>query len=442
MIDLLSIEDFKSYQKATLRLGPLTLFIGANASGKSNALEAIRLLSWLANGSRLDDIERNIQGADSLVRGKATDLFRHGGKQTRIGCHLSAPPDGWNGLVAEFGIIGGHLVLTGEEVTHIFENLPLYRIDSEPRSHTDEVSVMYNNFARGGNKPHIPCSNRQAIFYQLQTPGRFDKKHVKSQEVIPRVTKGIRKALQDVLFLDPRPAVMRDYVHSRVDKLKEDGSNVSGALYDICRKKGGDAEGAGKAALLEFIRSLPEQDITDIKFIETDRGDVMVRLEESFGGRRELVDAPLLSDGTLRVLAVAAALWSAAKGSLVIIEEIDNGVHPGRADQLIAEIRAVAQKRDLRVLLTSHNPALLDALPPEALEDVLCCYRDPAEGDSRVVRLGELDRYPELVAQGPLGQLMTKRVLERFVKDPTTADQRRQQQLEWLHSIAKEEAEE
>nr|WP_071822754.1 AAA family ATPase [Microcystis aeruginosa] len=32
------------------------VLIGANASGKSNALEAIRLLSWLAKGSRLDDI--------------------------------------------------------------------------------------------------------------------------------------------------------------------------------------------------------------------------------------------------------------------------------------------------------------------------------------------------------------------------------------------------
>jgi len=36
-----------------LSLAPITFLIGANASGKSNALEAIRLLSWLAKGSRL-----------------------------------------------------------------------------------------------------------------------------------------------------------------------------------------------------------------------------------------------------------------------------------------------------------------------------------------------------------------------------------------------------
>lgn len=72
------------------------------------------------------------------------------------------------------------------------------------------------------------------------------------------------------------------------------------------------------------------QNILDISFIETDRDDVMVRLIESFGGQSRKVDAPFLSDGTLRVLAVTAALLTAPEGALVIIEEIDNGVHPGR----------------------------------------------------------------------------------------------------------------
>ena len=86
MITSISIKSFKSYSNAELVFAPLTLFIGANASGKSNALEAIRLLSWLAKGSRLDDIERNIQGADSLVRGLASNLFRYGNQQAEIGC--------------------------------------------------------------------------------------------------------------------------------------------------------------------------------------------------------------------------------------------------------------------------------------------------------------------------------------------------------------------
>jgi len=85
----------------------------------------------------------------------------------------------------------------------------------------------------------------------------------------------------------------------------------------------------------------------------------------------------LLSDGTLRVLAIsqrdealcaiAAAMLSATEGSLVVIEEIDNGVHPNRAKHLLASIRDIAEQRKLRVLLSTHNPALMDALPDAKL---------------------------------------------------------------------------
>ena len=48
MLSSFTIQDFKSYRKATLDLAPLTVLIGANASGKSNAIEALRLFSWIA----------------------------------------------------------------------------------------------------------------------------------------------------------------------------------------------------------------------------------------------------------------------------------------------------------------------------------------------------------------------------------------------------------
>jgi predicted ATPase len=270
------------------------------------------------------------------------------------------------------------------------------------------------------------------VFYQLETPGRFQQSHGEAQTLIPEVTRSLRETLRNIVFLDPRPAQMRNYEYAGDKYLKEDGSNLSAVLYQLCQQP------ESKQALLAFIRSLPEQDITDIQFIETPRQDVMVSLEETFGEQQRFVDAPLLSDGTLRVLAVGAALLSAPEGSLIIIEEVDNGVHPSRADVLVQQIRDVASRRQLRVLLTSHNPALLDALPDNALADVLCCYRHPHEGDSRLVRLGDMERYSELVAQGPLGQLMTRKVLERFVKDDSTPEERQAAALQWLEALKKD----
>ncbi len=125
---------------------------------------------------------------------------------------------------------------------------------------------------------------------------------------------------------------------------------------------------------------------------------------------------------------------------MVIIEEIDNGVHPSRADNLVKQIQKISTEKRLRVLITSHNPALLDAVPDNALGDVLCCYRDPQDGDSRIVRLADLERFPALIAQGPLGQLMTKQILDRFLKDNSTAEQRKLDALHWLEQLEQEEA--
>ena len=218
----------------------------------------------------------------------------------------------------------------------------------------------------------IPCTDQQAIFTQLETPSRFKKGQ--AQHVIPDVVARFQEALRQTLFLDPSPRRMRDYSFITDSVLTGDGSNLSSVLYDLCEVHG------QKDDVLGFIRSLPEQDISDIRFIETPRREVMVQLAETFAGEVCARDAPVLSDGTLRVLAVAAALLSAPEGSLVIIEEIDNGVHPSRAGTLLENIQRVAERRSLRVLLTSHNPALLDTLPPSAVPDVVCCYRDPQQG--------------------------------------------------------------
>ena len=126
--------------------------------------------------------------------------------------------------------------------------------------------------------------------------------------------------------------------------------NLSGVLYNLCQDE--DV----KDEVLEFIKALPEQDIEEISFVETPRSEVMVSLTETFGGGSRNHDAALLSDGTLRVLGIAAAILS-APGRLVVIEEIDNGVHPSRAAQLLNQMSRIAKERDLRVLISSHNPA-------------------------------------------------------------------------------------
>lgn len=90
MIQNFSIENFKSFRKATLPLAPLTLLIGANASGKSNAIEAIQLLAWLASGSSPADLFYAVREQELSLRGGINDLAgsKEEKKEIILGCEL------------------------------------------------------------------------------------------------------------------------------------------------------------------------------------------------------------------------------------------------------------------------------------------------------------------------------------------------------------------
>src|SRR5580693_7238961 len=68
MIEHIEIEGFKSLQKVSLDLGPLNIFVGTNASGKTNFLEALRVLQGIGYGYTVDEIfNGKPQGANSEV---------------------------------------------------------------------------------------------------------------------------------------------------------------------------------------------------------------------------------------------------------------------------------------------------------------------------------------------------------------------------------------
>jgi predicted ATPase len=435
MLTAIQLHHFKSYKEATLSLNSLTVLIGTNASGKSNAIEGLHLLSWLAQGQKLSSIQYAVQDSEQIVRGRIGHLGYQGANQFTLGCLTSK----------EWGELNITLALRNDDELHVHderlidpdEKFPLYEVAQASQGLSSDLRVAYNNFARGGRKPQIVCSDQFAVFTQLESAARFEAGHKKAQRVIPEITRYYQEQLTGMLFLDPTPAQMREYSFKNDKHLLGSGKNLSSVLYRLW-----ESGEQARQAILDFIRSLPEQDIAELGFLEGPRGEVMVKLTETFGGERREFDATLLSDGTLRVLAIAAAMLSAAEGSLIVIEEIDNGVHPSRANHLMAQIQRIAAERSLRVLLSTHNPALLDALPDSAVPDVMFCYRDPADGSSRLVRLANVPDYPELIAQGTLGHLMTTGILERFVKYHPVGEDRKQRARDWLARVRGEACDE
>lgn len=431
MITAFQLKNFRSYQDASLPLAPLTLLIGANASGKSNALEALQMLSRLARGQYLQDVFKAMKN-NGAIRGTIDDLTYDGGTEFSLGCTLSLDMP-YRQFEIRIKRREKELIVVDEQMTFESSSFPLYRVEHVAEDYSHQLKIAYNNFARGGIKPQISCDNRQAVFTQLTTPARFTTP--KAQEKLPAYTQKFRQTLEQMLFLDPIPQQMRGYSFIRDTDLQGDGANISSVLFDLCKEK------QQRERILDFVQALPEQDIRSIDFLKTPRQEVMVELDESFGGQSQAREAALLSDGTLRVLAVAAAVLSAPRGSLVVIEEIDNGVHPSRAEMLLSNIQQAAEQRDLNVLLTTHSPALMDALSIDAIPDVVYCYRDPQDGASRLVRLEDISDYPELIAQGTVGRLIQQGILERYLKRARRpSHEKTEQALTWLRSLKSERA--
>lgn len=72
------------------------------------------------------------------------------------------------------------------------------------------------------------------------------------------------------------------------------------------------------------------------------------------------------SDGTLFVLAVLTALSLTPRPKLVLLDDIEAGIHPGAQRKLVRLLRQVTEGiGDLQIIMTSHSPYVLDELTPE-----------------------------------------------------------------------------
>ena len=120
-----------------------------------------------------------------------------------------------------------------------------------------------------------------------------------------------------------------------------------------------------------------------------------------------------MSDGTLRFLAILTALLTRPKYSLLVVEEVDNGLHPSRACLLLEVLQTVGGQRGVDVLVTTHNPALLDAMGRKMVPFITVAHRDPILGASVLTLMEEIVQLPKLLAQGQIGRLSSEGLIEK-----------------------------
>ncbi|MGQ0615464.1 MAG: AAA family ATPase [Acidimicrobiia bacterium] len=399
-VEELRLSAYKSFRDAALPLDELTLVVGRNGSGKSNALEGLWTLARLAHGDDLRDALDGSRDA-SAVRGGAAGCAPFGSNAFRLGCTVRT---GGTGVALDLRVQTEPRLQITEERLAVDGHRVLWTDDPDPDS--SDITVRWDN-QKQGPAPKITFRASQLLISQVLS-------RVPATEAGQRIhlaAAQVRSALRQVFVLDPVPHLMRQYVPSADTLLRRDAENLSAAVASLIDLP------ASKDHLRMAMAALNEQDVADIQMVKSELGDVMLTLVERTGGGLHPVSARVMSDGSLRFLAILVALMQsptidtapellaaedAAGQTTVVIEELENGLHASQAVHLLALVREQVAARRVRMLATGHSPALLDGLTGDEHGSVVVCQRGP-EGLSTLTRLVDLPNYLSVATMGGLG---------------------------------------
>ena len=396
MLKRIHIKGYKSLNDVEATLEPLTVLFGANASGKSNFLDALQLLSKTATGRTLKE------AFDPPYRGKPLESFSFGHQglkglvaQDRLRFSIEAD------LQLSDAVVEGvereiHYMrqLSGDRTTHavngrtmVRERYLRYRIEVEmlPKSGVLRVADEYlAALTRDGRpsksrKPFIERDgDKLRVWNEQPHPdygrlldralGYYDRlldhsilstSHM-SRYVhhYPHVVAAQRElASWRFSYFEPRERMRAANPLTEVRQMGLMGEDLAAFLNTIKTADARTFRGIERA-LGHLIPS-----IDGIAVDVSDLGEVELRLRE-YG---VWMPARVLSEGTLRMLGLLALAGVGKPPALVGFEEPENGIHP-RQIELVAELfRTREHLGHSQYIVTTHSPVLPDLLPKESL---------------------------------------------------------------------------
>jgi predicted ATPase len=420
MITEITLTNWKSYQQATLYVDPLNILIGTNSGGKSNLIEAIKFLQLSASGLPLSEIANGSSVLDGM-RGGAEMLAYRGDKSKDISLSVKVVPKGEVDFCFSYSIYfrlveSGEVRVVNEFLRKDFlvrdqpsgsrkkNNVVLFTaLPAIKSSELSEKSLTLSvTVKKGYTELHEISSSKSAL-------SQFTFNKVSTEALNGLNT--VREALSNIFVLSPDVSKMRAY--SRVsEELSTDANNIAGVIASFKGEKGENIS----RILTNYIDRLSEKDISRVwaEVAGHFQKDAMLYIEERWhDDQKFIVDARAASDGTLHLLSVMTALLTLKKGTLLIIEDIDEGLHSSRSDLLVEFLKEVSIKRGVDVLMTTHNASLLDAFGNEMIAFMSRIHRDEESGASTITLLEDLKQLPRLLAKGKVGKISTMGLLDK-----------------------------
>jgi predicted ATPase len=385
----IQLDNWKSFGSVSTRnvinLAPLTILVGPNASGKSNALDALRFLQGAAFGHSFGDVLRGrSEGGREIwpgIRGGVVEA-------SRSGQHDFALWTRWEGVLGPG---------SSERVTH------LLHVDTG-----GDVSAVKELLYKGESPEDYLLSTHAPArtFYSSlgHVPALIDVGSTTAGAEATATAREVQSAMRRAIFLDIQPAKMRDYRPINGGQLGTSGENISPVLQSLRQQP------ERLQDIVDWLSELCAPAVKEIAFDETQLREVMMFLVEAGGAK---ISARSMSDGTLRFLGLVTALLTSEPGTLLVLEEPDAGLHPSRIHLLAELLERVTQGGRIQVLATTHSPTLLAHLSEASLKDVVAFGRDADSGVTVCTRLADLEHFDELRESDHLERLISTGWMER-----------------------------
>ena len=418
MITSIRLVNFKNFADETLRVGPFTIIVGANASGKSNIRDAFRFLHGIGRGYTLAEIIGGKYGPGGQrewepIRGATNEIVRQappsGGGESSFSLEVEL---NLNGTQLHYSITVGRF-MEGDPDRNIPDELGPFRVlKEELRTESGTVYTASGpGYYRVGRPPHSlsvkieessepesQAATDQPVLTQYVMPGRT-RRILNDQHSID-----LRSVLADMRFWEPSPDRMREPSFPGATVLGDFGDNLATALQEIRA----DAEQA--ETLASWVRELTPMDVEDFEFPLDPSGRVHLTIREKNDKR---ISAYSTSDGTLRFLAVLTALLGKNQTGMYFFEEIDTGIHPARQWLVLELIEKQVAKRGIQVITTTHSSDMLTFVNDDTFEHLSVVCRLENSHDAVIHPVAQLPNARNLrTSQGGLGRLLAENWME------------------------------
>lgn len=384
MLTRIEIDGFKSFEEFSLDLRPLTAIVGANASGKSNLFDAIRFISLLA--------QHDIRTAMQDLRGLPEELFREtvDGRKDRItfGVEVLLSKHGTDAFGKPFEIFS-------QRLRYELSLKLSMGSDGQPRGVTVEREACYplkrsEDRAAKWLPKGISYNSNASAFIRISQEGdaievRQDGRQKHGRPSKYSLKEASRTALSTITTAElPHLYALRSYF-SKIDFL-EINPKAARSANDIFEDRYLRSDASNLAATLARLKEetsdelRPDGVLSDIAvdlsaLIPSVRRIALVNdpLQRQYAFALEFSDflsfsSRIISDGTLRLLALLTELNDPERNGTLCFEEPENGVHQGRVPVLMRILRSSVLNTDanddnlFQVLLNTHSPVVMENL--------------------------------------------------------------------------------